>query len=141
MLGDFQERLHTVERALSHCEVLLHCPCTLARIVRRGNRPYKLPHNATPERKPRCLTKTCSKFISSQATQLGRFASERTSCPGSNRWSASKRSEPSLRCIVFDSLGSPFFFRVSSDPISRRASPGSPRTATSPPACWPCWRC
>ncbi len=38
--GDTQERLHAVERTVSDCEVLLHSPSTLSRIVARGKRPY-----------------------------------------------------------------------------------------------------
>src|SRR5215467_3207835 len=38
VLGNAQERLHTVERALPDCEVLLHSPSTLWRIVERGKR-------------------------------------------------------------------------------------------------------
>src|SRR5262249_55315523 len=30
VLGNFQKRLDAIERALSHCEVLLHGPCTLS---------------------------------------------------------------------------------------------------------------
>ena len=40
VLGNAQERLHAVERALPYCEVLLHSPSTLSRIVARGKRPY-----------------------------------------------------------------------------------------------------
>src|SRR5262249_11714605 len=40
VLGNAQERLHAVERALSDCEVLLHAPSTLSRIVVRGKRSY-----------------------------------------------------------------------------------------------------
>jgi hypothetical protein len=36
VLGNAQERLHAIERALPDCEVLLHSPSTLSRIVHRG---------------------------------------------------------------------------------------------------------
>jgi hypothetical protein len=39
-LGNAQERLHAVERAFPHCEVLLHSPSTLSRIVARRKRLY-----------------------------------------------------------------------------------------------------
>ena len=38
VLGNAQERLDAVERALPDCEVLLHNPSTLSRIVDRGKR-------------------------------------------------------------------------------------------------------
>jgi hypothetical protein len=38
VLGNAQERLNAVERALPDCEVLLHNPSTLSRIVDRGKR-------------------------------------------------------------------------------------------------------
>src|SRR4051812_45940234 len=40
VLGDAQERPHAVECTLPHCEVLLHSPSTLSRIVTRGKRAY-----------------------------------------------------------------------------------------------------
>ena len=40
VLGDAQERLHAVERAFPDCEVLLHSPSTLSRIVARRKRSY-----------------------------------------------------------------------------------------------------
>src|SRR5207249_2027015 len=40
VLGDGQERFHAVERALPDCEVLLHSPSTLTRIVARWKRSY-----------------------------------------------------------------------------------------------------
>src|SRR5712664_3893088 len=40
VLGDAQERLYAAERALPDCEVLLHNPSTLSRIVDRGKRSY-----------------------------------------------------------------------------------------------------
>src|SRR6516162_268730 len=40
VLGNAQERLHAIERTLPDCEVLLHSPSTLSRIVARGKRPY-----------------------------------------------------------------------------------------------------
>ena len=40
VLGNAQERLHTVERALPDCEVLLHALSTLSRIVVRRKRSY-----------------------------------------------------------------------------------------------------
>jgi hypothetical protein len=40
VLGNAQKRLHAVERALSYCEVLLHSPSTLSRIVDRGKQSY-----------------------------------------------------------------------------------------------------
>ena len=40
VLGNAQERLHAVERALPDCEVLLHGPSTLSRIVARRKRSH-----------------------------------------------------------------------------------------------------
>ena len=40
VLGNAQERLDAVERARSHCEVLLHGSSTLSRIVPRWKRAY-----------------------------------------------------------------------------------------------------
>ena len=40
VLGNAQERLHAVERALPDCEVLLHSPSILSRIVARRKRSY-----------------------------------------------------------------------------------------------------
>jgi hypothetical protein len=40
MLGDAEERFDAVERAMPDCEVLLHSPSTLSRIVAGGKRPY-----------------------------------------------------------------------------------------------------
>jgi hypothetical protein len=40
VLGNVEERLHAVERALPDCEVLLHTPSILSRIVARGKRLY-----------------------------------------------------------------------------------------------------
>src|SRR6516165_5324172 len=40
MLGNAQERRHTIERALSDSEVLLHSPSTLSRIAALGKRSY-----------------------------------------------------------------------------------------------------
>jgi len=40
VLGNAQECLHAVERALPDCEVLLHSLSTLSRIVGRGKRSY-----------------------------------------------------------------------------------------------------
>ena len=40
VLGNAEERLDAVERALPDCEVLLHGPSTLSRIVDRGKRSY-----------------------------------------------------------------------------------------------------
>jgi hypothetical protein len=40
VLGNAQERLYAVERALPDCEVPLHNPSTLSRIVARGKRSY-----------------------------------------------------------------------------------------------------
>src|SRR5260221_3410594 len=40
VLGNAQERLYAVERALPDCEVPLHNPSTLSRIVDRGKRSY-----------------------------------------------------------------------------------------------------
>jgi hypothetical protein len=45
VLGNAQERLHAVERALPDCEVLLHAPSTLSRIVVRRKRSYIWPAN------------------------------------------------------------------------------------------------
>jgi hypothetical protein len=40
VLGNVEERLHAVERAPPDCEVLLHTPSILCRIVGRGKRSY-----------------------------------------------------------------------------------------------------
>src|SRR5262249_11180863 len=48
VLRNAQERLDAIKRALSDCEVLLHSPSTLSRIVGRWKRSY-LPV-ANPER-------------------------------------------------------------------------------------------
>src|SRR5690349_18791640 len=40
VLRNAQEHLHAVERTLPDCEVLLHGPSTLSRIVARGKRAY-----------------------------------------------------------------------------------------------------
>src|SRR4029077_17606668 len=40
MPGDTQDRLHAVERTVPDCEVLLHNPSTLSRIVGSGKRAY-----------------------------------------------------------------------------------------------------
>jgi len=40
VLGNAQERLHAIERALPDCEVLLHGPSTLSRLIARGKWPY-----------------------------------------------------------------------------------------------------
>src|SRR6202035_3147765 len=40
VLGNAEERLHAVERALPDCEVLLHGPTTLSRVVAHGKRSY-----------------------------------------------------------------------------------------------------
>jgi hypothetical protein len=40
VLGNAEERFHAVERALPDCEVLLHGPTTLSRIVAPGKRSY-----------------------------------------------------------------------------------------------------
>ena len=40
LLGDAQERFHTVERAMPDCEALLHGLSTLSPIVPRGKPPY-----------------------------------------------------------------------------------------------------
>jgi hypothetical protein len=45
VLGNAQERLHAVERALPDCEVLLHALSTLSRIVVRRKRSYIWPAN------------------------------------------------------------------------------------------------
>src|SRR6202008_3574834 len=45
--GNAQERLHAVERALPDCEVLLHTPSRLSRIVARGKRPNIWPSEPT----------------------------------------------------------------------------------------------
>src|SRR4029077_17665211 len=50
VLGDAQERLHAVERPLPDCEVLLHGPSTLSRIVARGKRSYIGVANHEPPR-------------------------------------------------------------------------------------------
>ena len=40
VLGNAKERLHAIERTLPNCEVPLHDPSTLSRIVARGKWPY-----------------------------------------------------------------------------------------------------
>ena len=45
LMGNAQERLHAVERALPDCEVLLHAPSTLSRIVVRRKWSYICPAN------------------------------------------------------------------------------------------------
>ena len=45
VIGNAQERLHAIERTLPDCEVLLHNPSTLSRIVTHGKRPYTLVAN------------------------------------------------------------------------------------------------
>src|SRR6204780_193264 len=50
VLGDAEERLHAVERALPDCEVLLHGPTTLSWIVAHGKRSYIRVANRTQRR-------------------------------------------------------------------------------------------
>src|SRR6202011_1012164 len=50
VLGNAQERLHAVERALPDCEVLLHSPSTLSRIVARGKPSYLCDNDPKPWR-------------------------------------------------------------------------------------------
>src|SRR4029077_15080767 len=58
VLGNAQKRLHAVERALPDCEVLLHSPSMLSRIVARGKQSYiRLANRESRRRRgPRCAT-------------------------------------------------------------------------------------
>src|SRR6266446_4894084 len=71
----------------------------------------------------------------------GCFASAFTSCPGSSRWTWSRRYAPSLRCTASASSGSSLSFQGSSARICPPlASPRSPPTGTWQPGCSPSWR-
>ena len=82
-----------------------------------------------------------SKHISSWVMSRGCFASACTSCPGSSRWTGSKRTGPSRRFTASASSGSSSLSRASSAPTCPPASPPSPpmgpRDRTARHACAP----
>src|SRR5262249_919957 len=60
VLGKAQKHLHAVERTLPDCEVMLHSPSTLSRIVARGKRSYVANQERGRRREPGRSPTSCT---------------------------------------------------------------------------------